>query len=169
MGRQILLFMNETDEVEFVEFIKSTGRISFIPGYMKSRDERWKALPPWSGDRNFKVVLHNEEVSGELFFGYLDGRNSYFVDVSESPVIEYILLTQREDALKEGRLYATFRTYNADADAYVPKAPEFSKWYEKIARWIKKRYTRLEPLTYASPSAMRFKQERGTFKHLGEG
>ncbi len=39
--------------------------------------------------------------------------------------------------------------------------------FEKIARWIKKRYTRIESLTYASPRALKFREEGGVFRRMG--
>lgn len=170
MGRQIGLYMTEEDEKEFVEFVMSTGRIEIIPEDMNSRDERWETLPPWIEDtRHSDVLLHNTEIQGELFYLYSQEKNTFSISTSESPVIEFTRSKQRANALMSGRLYATFEAFGTDEDAYVPKDPAFDKWYEKIVRWIRRRYQRLEWNSYAGPKAMEFKRKGGKFRRFGQG
>ena len=170
MGRQIGLYMTEEDEKEFVEFVMSTGRIEIIPEDMNSRDERWETLPPWIEDTwHSDVLLHNTEIQGELFYLYSQEKNTFSISTSESPVIEFTRSEQRANALMSGRLYAIFEAFGTDEDAYVPKDPAFDKWYEKIVRWIRRRYQRLEWNTYAGPKAMELKRGGGGFRRWGSG
>jgi len=43
----------------------------------------------------------------------------------------------------------------------VRKEPAFEKWYEIIARWIRRKYTRLDQFEYAGPDAIRLRDEGG--------
>ncbi len=170
MGRQIELYMTEEDEKEFVEFVMSTGKIEIMTEDMKSRDERWEAIPPWTEDgRHSDVFFHNTEIPGDLFYLYDQVKDAFSISTSESPVIEFTRSKQRVDDLMSGRLYAVFKACSFDAEAYVPKDPAFNKWYEKIMRWIKRRYQRLEWNTYAGPKAMELKKRGGTFRRMGFG
>ena len=176
MGRQVEFYMTEADEKEFMDFVRTTGKIEILPYFMKVTSERLASLPSLGFDpQSDCVFLYNSLVPGELIIKPLDfpvlpekpGRWS--VDDSNSPVIEFSRSEQRGNGLMEGRIYATFKLVRWDLNSLVPKDPAFAKWYDKIARWIKRRYTRIESLTYASPRALKFKEEGGVFKRMGEG
>ncbi|MEE9223673.1 MAG: hypothetical protein V3U51_02880 [Thermoplasmata archaeon] len=162
--------MTEEDEKGFMEFVMSTGRIEIIPEDMESRDDRWETLSPWIEDTGHSdVFFHNTEIPGELFYLYSQQKGVFSVSTSESPIVEFSRSIQRRNALMSGRLYAVFKAYSFDEDAYVPKDPAFDKWYEKIVRWIKRRYRRLEWNSYAGPKAMDFKRKGGKFRRFGQG
>jgi len=42
-----------------------------------------------------------------------------------------------------GRIWADFTFLNKERTALLPKEPEFSKWYDTIARWVKKHSERV--------------------------
>jgi hypothetical protein len=169
MGRQVIVFMSKEDEAEFMDFILGTGKVEILPGRLKSRSERLETLPIWGDKRSHhKVYLHNTEVMGDIVYSQSEESNLYFVERLYSPVIEFALPSQRENALMSGRIYATFGFWD-DKEAYVPMDPAFSKWYDKISRWIKRRYECVNPLTYAGPGAFNLKEKGGVFRDMGAG
>jgi len=48
--------------------------------------------------------------------------------------------------------------------ALVPKEPAVKEWYETISKWVRKHFVKLEPLIYASPGALKFREAGGSFR-----
>ena len=107
----------------------------------------------------YPLVTHPVEMKVEPFLG----RAVYFVDFSESSVIEFSNCILRPDngALTRGRIWADM--YRLEGDHFVHKGEEFEKWYDTIAAWIRRRYRKIgtKPYIYIGPRAYEWHQAGG--------
>jgi hypothetical protein len=162
MGRQVNFYMTEEDEKEFIDFAKGTGDVKIWPYHMTSPDESLRTLPEQESRKIWsEVFLSNDEIYGRMHTRFYENPNVHIVNPSDSPVIQFSRSFMSESGLKRGIIWAEFTWLDRDVDEIVPKDPAFVKWYEKIARWLKRRYRMMEPLTYAGPGALRFQEEGG--------
>ena len=157
MGRQIGFYMADDDEPEFLEFVRSTGRVEILRSYANSPNERLDGIPVGEARRTaFQVYLCNRDVPGELRFTEDDKRKGFYHLDMSSPVIEFDStgLKREKRVLWAGRLWAAFRMWPLEEAHSVPKAPEFDAWWRTLTKWIRRRYERVGQNLFASPRAM---------------
>lgn len=166
MGRQVNFYMSETDEVEFIEYVRKTGKIEILPSRMSSPSERLDALPKPDPSIAFcRVFLYNSEIQGKLAIEFIEQRKEYYVEPSKSPVIEFCLSTRSRNILREGRIWAELLIFDPEMGTFVLKSPEFKRWYERIAGWLRRKYKRVGSF-YAGPGALKFREEGGILEGL---
>ncbi len=155
--------MTKEDEEEFLEFVRTTGKIEILPNRMSSPEERSEELPsPEPSGLWLTVYLYNSLIPGQLAFRYFDQTNCH-VDPTNSPVIEFWRSDWSGKLLYPGRIWAEMYQPNPETGTFELHA-EFKKWYEKIAGWIRRNYTRKGPLTYLGPEAMKLYEGGGELK-----
>jgi hypothetical protein len=150
MGRQIHFYMLPEDRDAFLRFVQkddlaavvADGSDSPIVRPLERRDfNAHKDLYLWN--RKFLPSFRRKWIPGPRYYG---------VSVLDLPLLQLSgsTLTTWEDkpAIVQGRLYGIF-------DPDLEKPPEFQKWYEQLARWIRKNY-RKSPTSmggYLGPAA----------------
>lgn len=152
MGRQVSFWMLEQDEEEFVRFVLSTSYVvvisdrylpeptlDIVPELPRPPEPGWWSVYFWSQNFPFepKWVQVQEGPEKGLYA---------FAPRIEDPLIEFTRSVLRDSGeLKQGRIWTGCRD----------KA--FLKWYERIARWIRRRFTRVQEweawAAYAGPQA----------------
>ena len=159
MGRQVNFWMLEQDAHEFAQFVLSEPGVVMIGRLSSDRElhtlselpcppERWWwALKFWNQGFPMepKWVQIREGPDKDLFA---------FVPRDEDPVIEFDRSILRESGeLSQGRIWTGCRD------------EAFLRWYERIARWIRRRYKRIHEweawAAYAGPQACEWHQGGG--------
>jgi hypothetical protein len=157
MGRQLEFFMNSEDEKEFLEFVKRSGDVEILPHHIYSLESAGVTrLPePVAENFNYALYLFNRSASSRLITRYVDSLDCYIVDDSVSSVIEFTRTIREGSTIRPGRIYAQFKYVDADGN-WASKEPEFQKWYETLARWIRKNYSReIDPTYYFGRGALK--------------
>jgi hypothetical protein len=156
MGKQVNFYMLEEDEREFVEFVLSdrktvilgSGSLQEVPPIL-DRLPVEDSPPIWRNDVYFwrqGYPLFTRHVVMKV--GPLQGQGVYYVDSSQSSVIEFSrsLLLPDENMLTRGRIWAEMR--RLEGDKFVHKGEEFEEWYDSIAKWLRKRYRKIGTKPY---------------------
>lgn len=139
MGKQIQFYMVNEDENDFVEFLRSTGDIVFLPEVSKSSDsETFTSFVALKG-RKYGEDCHiwNRLVSPAPAIKYVPQQDYYWLDFLKSEVVSVDRCRMVDNRLCAGRLYVENTVFAPDG-TIVKKGDEFLKWYEKLCRWIRK-------------------------------
>ena len=155
MGRQILVYMTRSDESEFMKWVSSTGDVWVAISTSETKQPRVaRALPTPEEIRDWGTVyLFNKQVSSNLVTYFLPSLSRYAVDPSASSVIEFARCRIADDAIRQGRLWAEFTFPDSSGKKLLSKESAFQHWYESIAKWLRAKYVRVGPMTYAGPEA----------------
>jgi len=137
MGKQITFYMTPKDRDEFLSVVQA-----FAPTVVALRDADVAAISP--SDRaeigsGKTLVLWNPALCSSLQRTWIDDPGYFRVDTLREPALEYMpsisATWKREAALLQGRLFGNF-------ESYLGKPEGFHKWYESLARWIRKNYSK---------------------------
>ena len=156
MGRQVRFIMDEEDERTFLDFVKTTGDVIVLPS--SSPQAEYSALtelPGFSSEQfDFFLWLFNRSVSSRLVTEYVPQQGYFVIDRQESSVVEFSRTIIDQGVIRSGRLWAEFKYLDSEGN-WAFTEPEFKKWYEVLAKWIRKHYTREIDLDlYVSPGAL---------------
>jgi hypothetical protein len=157
--------MTRKDEKQFVEFVKSTGDVVVLPN--DSPEERFDpvgSFPKYSTRGWHIFSFFNRDISDNLRVRYVKEQGYWTLERTDSSVIEFCRSSiehkfSKNRPIVRGRIWAQFTILDEEEMELVPKEPEFTKWYEKIARWLRKNYKRIHPIIYASPGAQKLEEE----------
>jgi hypothetical protein len=111
-----------------------------------------------------RVLVFNHRVSSNLAVEFVPNQGYYTIDESKSSVIQFSRSGVKDKSLLSGRIWAEFTYLDKSKMVLLPKEPEFSKWYDTVAKWIRKTYKHLEYLYYAGPGALKLIEEGFTPK-----
>jgi hypothetical protein len=158
MGRQIHFYMLPEDRNAFLLFVQEGGSVVVI-----SRDADSSKVRPLADidvGNSKTLCLWNQRLLPLLERKWVPDPGYYRVDELRMPVLELTpsLSTTWEGkpALVQGRLFGDF-------DPHLEKPPQFEKWYESLARWMRKNY-RKSPASiggYVGPAAYEFYNKGG--------
>jgi len=164
VGRQIHFWMLAGDEKRFVDFVLADPAVVMIHDH-ELAEPCLEALlvselpqPPvkwWWNIYFWPQAFLFEPTWVRIREG--DARGKYCLDTGGGlPLVEFTRSIPREEGeLKGGRLWAK---YGSDV---------FMKWYDRLARWIRRHYHRVEAPHilpgYAGPEAYEWHQAGGTF------
>jgi hypothetical protein len=149
MGRQIQLSILPADAGALIAAIRSKETIEVVRRHGSSgAPDPLASIPDGLGD----LVLWNRRFAPALKRRYVSDASPpyYLAEEQTEPILEFSIsvLTQWQGipALTQGRIYGVFEA----------KSPEFEKWYERIARYIRKNW-RKNPVSwmggYVGPAA----------------
>ena len=162
MGRQIEFLMDPADEEVFIGYARGTGDVMVVPHRLKDLKHLGISDLPDPVTENFNYALHlfNRSISDRLITRYVEEQNCYMVDDSVSSIVEFSRTIREGKTIRPGRLYAEFKYVDSEGK-WAPKEPEFQKWYETLARWIRKNYSRdIDPHYYFGPGALKLVKSR---------
>lgn len=163
MGRQIRFFMDGGDEKTFIDFARTTGEVLMLVDPSPKADfNPVSELPNVSVTKFWtRVWLFNKSVSSNLVPVFVPNQRYYMIDCLRSSVVEFRRTTRSDDAMRPGRLWMEYKYANPDGRNWIPKEPEFKAWYDTLARWIRKNYSReIDPDFYVGAGALKLIQER---------
>lgn len=159
MGRQVNFYMTEADEQEFIAYIRSSGNIAIFESKQASTEiVELQELPPVGKPGWFALILWNKDCSPKPTLKSIEKQNYYGTEGYESEIIEFSRSGIIEGQLTRGRIWAQFRHWRLHdiPPSLANKSVEFEKWYERLARWVKKHSVRNSSGEYVFPDAATF-------------
>ena len=151
MGRQINFFMTSEDEKDFLDFARSTCNLTVLP--YTSKESVFKplvSLPPLKSQKFWmNAWLVNMDITHNVVTRFIPQQGYYLVDEVASDVLEFSRSIPFDDRLNRGRIWAEFCSHFDDSTGqWVKKDEELVKWFEKLARWIRKNFKKEDYLIY---------------------
>lgn len=153
MGRQVGFCMTFEDERRFIEFARSDRNVRMLKPDQNTLDiEFLEELPPLDDVTAGQILLWDKDNSPLPALRYVPKGGFYYVEISESEVIEFSRCgIDEKGRWIPGRIWAEFSML--DGDRLVKKGQVFKKWFDRLARWIRKHGVRDERLEYVLPGA----------------
>jgi len=135
-SRQINFFVMPDEWEPLENYLKENNMIS-VARKMETKEIEIKSIK----QNSFFNYLLNENNKDKIKIYYLEKPNSYFIDFTFSPVIEYSpsFYNEEKKELKMGRFYYTTGFWNEN-DEWEEKPKEFIKNSEKLFHWFKQNY-----------------------------
>jgi hypothetical protein len=163
MGRQIQVAMTDSDEREFVEFLRSTSTIQIIESSAPARDRMMVDQLAPREDGRWQYFIWNTAFAWTPDYGQVSAQAidsgragwSYLRNSSTAPVLEYDRHHFTDPRGATGRIYWA-KSLGSGALAYDVDA--FSEWFDRVVRWVRKHGRREEPRAherYFLPDAWR--------------
>ena len=158
MGRQIHFYMLPVDQDEFLRVVQLDDLTAVV-----SRDSDSPGVDSSDGndDSGKTLCLWNRKLLPNLERKWISEPGHYTLDTLRMPILEFTpsFTATWEDrpALGQGRLFGNF-------EPYLEKPESFSKWYERLVRWIRRHYRKSPATTggYVGPAAYEF-YEKGAY------
>ncbi len=151
------------DEGEFVEFVRSERNVAIFKDAIPTPEiSRLDMLP--SKEERFWFVVHMWDVdhSPEPTLHFVPQQKYYVVDDHGPEVIEFHRCNLDGGRLVRGRIWAEFQYWRFDdPPVVVTKSETFHKWFDVLARWIKKHSIRDAREDYVLPHAAEFSKRGG--------
>ncbi len=161
MGKQINFYMTNSDEEEFLNFVRSdrsvgvfmvtmpTDSIPLLTELPQSEIPFWLSICLWDRDNSPQPNLR-----------YVTEQKYYVVNKSTSEVIEFLRSNIKKRSISRGRIWAEMAMWESDG-TLVRKSETFEKWYDRLARWIRRHSVRYDKGVYVMPGAAEFKKQGG--------
>lgn len=162
MGRQVSVYMTAVDEANFPGHLRGTGDVWIILEHSATPKPVMRHTLPAPGESSdWRLVsLLNRSMSDNLVMRQIkEGR--YALDRFQSSVVEFLRCRLVDRTLNSGRLWVELFVLDERRMKLSPKESGVGAWYERISTWIRKNYERLEPLVYAGPGALEFRDAGG--------
>ena len=162
MGKQVNFYMAEADEEMFIDFLRSDREVAIFEYAISSPDlislEKLpsREVPSW-----FIVWLWDKANSPEPHTRYIKEQNYYVFDRFRSEIIELSRSHLNQDRLVRGRIWAEMAWWDEVTFERKYKSDSFKKWFNRLARWIKKNSIRNEVGDYVMPGAKKFVEGGG--------
>jgi hypothetical protein len=163
MGKQVNFFMHGGDEEAFLAVARGRGEV-YILRYTSPTEtfDLCEDLPPRDELGWFQVWLWDRSACKPPVAWWVEQQRYYTVDAFASEVIEFRRSYERDGRLIAGRIWTEFRgSRMGGPDVAFEKSPAFQKWYNSLASWIKRHYTRTPEGWYMGPGAKEL-HERGS-------
>ncbi len=167
MGKQINFYMHGDDELEFLAAARQrTGVLVFPYRSATEKLEPSKNLPQIGEPFAFSLWLWSPTECAPPVVQWVEPQRSYYIKEFASEVIQFSRSFKTDGALVRGRIWAEMVGSAGAPEKMFRKSSSFEKWYDSLARWIKKNYEKLDgPLPeYVGPGAAKFRREGGTLK-----
>jgi len=149
-SREIKYYMSENDEKEFLDFVKSCGDVVFFESISRTPEFQPLLIIPKSNERKEGVQFYafNRSVSNRFFTRppsetKLSDKDCYSVNWIDSSVVCLGLCDREQSSVFYAGMCVISHYLEQNASSLTQKEPEFLKWFEKMVRWINKRYTKL--------------------------
>jgi len=160
MGRQVRFYTFPSDEILFINFVRSIPETFIIrrkthqpkieivshSSFTSLSDLDLRDLLIWSKTMPIPkrdIVNHRMKIYSEEKMDFVETGESMFSVSSNAPVIEFSRSFLRDDnKLVQGRIWCEFYRLNDDRLEY--KGDGFTNFYEQIANWIRKNFKKLK-------------------------
>lgn len=158
MGHQISFYMTPRDRNEFLNVVQGLA-----PTIVALRDANIAELSPSAQaeiSSGKTLVLWNLALLTHLQRKWVADPGYFRVDTLREPTLEFMPSFHNpwkgKPALVQGRLFGNF-------ESYLGKPKDFHKWYEDLARWLRKNYLKNSNGVggYIGPEAQQFVADGG--------
>ncbi|MDX9702392.1 MAG: hypothetical protein RBU23_05025 [Candidatus Auribacterota bacterium] len=161
MGKQTRFYMTEKDESDLLSFARSDRKMAILPyRHFTKEIEIVDTFPDPNIPFGKSTWLWDMDHSPKPILSFVNKQNYYSVDSLFSEVIEFDRSFFDGTRLRSGRIYIQ-TGYWDDSGEYVTKSDEFIKWFERLARWIRKNGKRHNNWGYMLPGAQEFAANGG--------
>jgi hypothetical protein len=163
MPKLLVLYMSREDENDFLEHVRSLGKLLILPATSPSSDfTPVDSFPEPSRDESTRRFWLQYAAAGiPLVTEQVPEKDYYVVDGFQSPVIEFWRSWMVSQVMLPGGIEAEMNFIDSDRQDLAKKPVEFRKWFESIDGWIRKSYKRLGIHIFAGPGAQRFREQGG--------
>jgi hypothetical protein len=159
--------MTESDEKEFLDFVKSTGDVVFVESLSRTKDFQPMAILPLRKDEHgFPFFMFNRSVSKEFparkLLNRVDDKYEFMADNTSGPLVAFQRCLWEPNCVFDGGLQAISSYLADDNRTMVRKEPEFLEWCETMSKWIRRNHTKLtgtKPLHWVGSEAGRLFDE----------
>ena len=145
MGRQIHIASILNDEKQFLSFIKNTAEIAIFECQAETREKLWVKDFSENLEGHYKYSIWNKSFPWKPEYGQVikskdpNQNGLFYVSNShDAPIIEF----SRTNMVNRnyGRIY--WAKFFSAPDPLDYDVDAFSKWFDKIVRWVKKKCKR---------------------------
>jgi hypothetical protein len=163
MGKQVNFFMHGGDEEALLAAARQRGELYILRDTSPTETfDLHTDLPSRDELGWFQVWLWDRTVCKPPVASWVQQQSYYTVDRFASEVIELGRSYEDEGRLVRGRIWAEFTGWRTGASQVTfEKSPSFQKWFNSLASWIKRHYTRTPEGWYVGPGAQEFHQRGG--------
>ena len=164
MGRQVNFFMAKQDEDEFLKFAKQTGNVVVLPPVSATSDfQEVDVLPePFSTDVWKQFWLWNRSITPSYQSEYVSEKGYYTINGLLSSLVELSRSYVKDNTMYPGRIWAEFTIVDEEANDLGQKDREFRRWYEALAKWVRREFYHTGWMIFAGRGALKFQDEGGT-------
>ncbi len=164
MGRQVNFFMAKEDEDRFLSFVKQTGDVVLLPPVSATSDfQPVEELPePLSRDMWRQFWLWNRSITSNFQSEYVPEKGYFAINGLLSSVVEFSRSYVKDNTMYPGRIWAEFTIIDSEAEDLGQKDREFRKWYETLAKWIRREFYHTGWMIFAGQGALKFQNQGGT-------
>jgi hypothetical protein len=141
MGKQLRFYMADSDEMDFIEYLRTTGDTAILPQTSKQLvyEDEFARFSDFAGrDLGEGIHLWNRTISPPPSVKHFPQQGYYCLDFMSSEVINVIRSKMSGNRLSMGRLHIEDKFLTADRRLEL-KSPEFEEWFIDLCRWIKQR------------------------------
>jgi hypothetical protein len=145
MGKQILFFMTAEDEREFAQFVLQDPDVLFIERQTDTSDIV-ECAAPGDPDRGLGVMspalgIWNKRICPRVTMVKC-APGSFWARADHEELVEFSRCNLHGRTMLAGRLYMDMHFLNETQTQLIRKNPEFEKWYNRLAGWIRRHYAR---------------------------
>lgn len=147
MGKQISFFMTAEDEREFAQFVREDPDTVFIARQARTSDVLEFSYPE-EADRSERIrysdtlLIWNKRICAKVTMRQYSPESFAVGDEMNKELIEFSRCFLHGRTIVAGRLYADMYSLDEAGKQLIRKGKEFERWYNKLARWIRRHYTR---------------------------
>jgi hypothetical protein len=154
MSKQVYFFLSISDQNEVARLIDKLGDVFALKQPTKGANVNCSSVEGvsnWSEQNNQPVFFRRQDI--ELLVIRPSGMlGDYYVELQDSPVIQFEHCIQRNSEILRGRFYCQHRFCNSDG-YIVEKSDEFKRWTNRVYSLVKKYCVRNASGNYVGPEA----------------
>lgn len=146
MGKQIRFFMTAEDEREFAEFVREDPDAIFIARQARTSNILEFSYPEEADDNDHilhktKLWIWNRRICASVKTTQYSPDTFSVLGINEE-LIAFSRCFLHGHTIVAGRLYADMYSLDETGKQLSRKGMEFQRWYNKLAGWIRRQYTR---------------------------
>lgn len=135
MGKQLAFVMGEKDEQAFIDFLKGSAEVVLIESFSKDKNLLFTDNIARELKGHFSYKVWNKKFKWVPAYSTTIHGDYYVSNTNSAPLVEFTRSRKYDTKKAYGRIYWSKYFLSNELEYNVD---EFNKWYEQIARWIKK-------------------------------
>lgn len=156
-GKQVNFFLENEDWDKIINYLSKLNLL-LIGKY--SQTEKPLILSDFLSNKSGELIkyLVLESQFSEVKTIYLENKKIFYVDQSNSPVIELHTCVLNEEAIFRGRFFYNPTFFNPKTDSFEKKNEVFLKTAQNLMSWFKKNHLPLETKGFYSSATAQKKK-----------
>jgi hypothetical protein len=146
MGKQIRFFMTAEDEREFAQFVKDDPDAVFIAKQTRTSKILEFSYPEEADhsehiQHRTALCIWNKRICGKVTMVQYSPESFAVRGINEE-LMDFSRCFLHRRTMVAGCLYADMYSLAESGKQLIRKGIEYEKWYNKLASWIRRHYTR---------------------------